>query len=1072
MNNDIQEVMLKLEELFGDIFDTDVIHSVASSCKYNSEVTSNALLEMMNSGENINTIQENINVSQRSSTFSYANAASMQKSEQDVIIEAEKLINSDELKKNIKSIPNVLMKTQQKTEKELEFDRILRYIREELRVLIFMRGLPGSGKSYLARSIIDHTFGSTEYYNLILSTDDYFLHKSSGTYRYDPSKIQEAHEWNQQRAYKQMSSGISPVIIDNTNTQMWEMKAYAMMAANFGYIVEIVEPFTPWAFDVKQLYLKNKHKVPKMKINEMLLRYEKNITPINIFLTYNLSYLHLLPPIRRSYPPSVVTDIQHKRNNEDVDLMNFDEDLPKSNVSCTSDDSNESDVKHFSTNSYLIDSILINSHEKNENILKPSIRHNTSSESPFEVKKVCTSENTCLNMDESTDGNELKSNVKKARDVYPTLNLSSWGLPEDAVSTWELWDMVTPLNNADRLVKSDKPEVVEVLQKVETSNSSTNTSHQDFVILDTVHGVTLSEVKTLDTKNRNINVNTSVTVSSPPKRILLDKSCMTEDGSEEDDEQHLEQLISLFPTIPCDYLLDVYEKCKKNINWAVDLLLDDSKEIFLEFEQNDKTDNIDAKKELNVQESAIDSTETKPISSVSKESNNNYLMHSQDLKRHIESRIEINKDLYSEHVMKIRNSKYDSGHCSKLDQPSTSKALDFEVYPTTSGDMNAINTNMDVNDWEEDAEILESEELQTIELNLGDMCIKQMESLFGLPEMLPKGFQPTVQVPIEFAEQLHAFYIQSIFVQMEVQNSILDMIVKEDEELARKLQEQDRKAYEEEEEEEKAMEFEDIIKEQVADKKYQRKINEWKKLTPDTLAAKLTIQKLVTSFPTVDKNTLMEILHAHNNSYTQTIEVLLASTDVTNIHDPEGNIREPPLSDTLIRDMNNAQAEKVKEEQAWEFSKSANEYRNEANKYHRKHNAYVQKAQTAFQSKQYAVARFYSDLAKSYTSLYEQCNSLAASAFLQEHSQNFHKIDLHYLYIKEAIPALDMFLDSNIVFLADAHKQSKNLFIITGRGKRSVGKAKLKPAVMAHLRKRKLGFESSETRVLVWKTFT
>lgn len=105
------------------------------------------------------------------------------------------------------------------------------------------------------------------------------------------------------------------------------------------------------------------------------------------------------------------------------------------------------------------------------------------------------------------------------------------------------------------------------------------------------------------------------------------------------------------------------------------------------------------------------------------------------------------------------------------------------------------------------------------------------------------------------------------------------------------------------------------------------------------------------------------------------------------------------------------------------------------------------------------VAQFYSMLASQQTQYYERANSLAATAFLDEHSKrlkDFNTLDLHFLYVKEAIPALDLFLDRNIHLLRHSKsKQSESLQIITGRGKNSGnGIPKLRPAVQARLKGR------------------
>ncbi|KAM7399054.1 hypothetical protein PAMP_018347 [Pampus punctatissimus] len=133
-------------------------------------------------------------------------------------------------------------------------------------VLILMRGLPGSGKSTKSRELL-----STGPSGLILSTDDYFTHKDG--YHYEPTLLGVAHEWNQSRAKDAMHDGRSPIIIDNTNIQAWEMKPYVKMALEMGYRVDFCEPDTSWKFDSYELEKRNKHGVPQEKIAQMLDRF-------------------------------------------------------------------------------------------------------------------------------------------------------------------------------------------------------------------------------------------------------------------------------------------------------------------------------------------------------------------------------------------------------------------------------------------------------------------------------------------------------------------------------------------------------------------------------------------------------------------------------------------------------------------------------------------------------------------------------------------------------------------------------------------------------------------------------
>uniref|UniRef100_A0AC11B5A2 NEDD4 binding protein 2 like 1 n=1 Tax=Ovis aries TaxID=9940 RepID=A0AC11B5A2_SHEEP len=129
--------------------------------------------------------------------------------------------------------------------------------------LYLLRGLPGSGKTTLARQL-QHDFPRA----LIFSTDDFFF-REDGAYEFNPDFLEEAHEWNQKRARKAMRNGISPIIIDNTNLHAWEMKPYAVMALENNYEVIFREPDTRWKFNVQELARRNIHGVPREKIHRM-----------------------------------------------------------------------------------------------------------------------------------------------------------------------------------------------------------------------------------------------------------------------------------------------------------------------------------------------------------------------------------------------------------------------------------------------------------------------------------------------------------------------------------------------------------------------------------------------------------------------------------------------------------------------------------------------------------------------------------------------------------------------------------------------------------------------------------
>lgn len=87
---------------------------------------------------------------------------------------------------------------------------------------------------------------------------------------------------------------------------------------------------------------------------------------------------------------------------------------------------------------------------------------------------------------------------------------------------------------------------------------------------------------------------------------------------------------------------------------------------------------------------------------------------------------------------------------------------------------------------------------------------------------------------------------------------------------------------------------------------------------------------------------------------------------------------------------------------------------------------------------------------------YERCNALAASLLVTSCCfQNDNIIDLHFFKVVEALRALDIFLDHHISRLASSGRQKAVLYIITGRGSRSVdGVSHLQPPIKHRLKQR------------------
>ncbi len=171
-------------------------------------------------------------------------------------------------------------------------ERVKLYVRGGFKIMVLLRGAPGSGKSYMACKLIKECGDDLidRYYHHVHSTDNFFYLNKKGVYQFEPDKLDKAHHWNNVNVLHAIREELTPIIVDNTHTQMWEMKTYASMAVCAGYELEVMEPDTAWAFNIVQLTKKNQHGVSKASITAALNRYEHNVTALSLLKYYNLEY--------------------------------------------------------------------------------------------------------------------------------------------------------------------------------------------------------------------------------------------------------------------------------------------------------------------------------------------------------------------------------------------------------------------------------------------------------------------------------------------------------------------------------------------------------------------------------------------------------------------------------------------------------------------------------------------------------------------------------------------------------------------------------------------------------------
>jgi tRNA uridine 5-carbamoylmethylation protein Kti12 len=130
--------------------------------------------------------------------------------------------------------------------------------------MILVRGLPGSGKSTVARGLLNTPRAAH------FEADQYFM--VGGVYEFDANKLHAAHSWCLRRTKEWLIGGTDHrAIVSNTFTTVKELRPYFELARELGIVPSVI---------ACQNQFGNVHNVPLETLDRMRARFQWDISTL------------------------------------------------------------------------------------------------------------------------------------------------------------------------------------------------------------------------------------------------------------------------------------------------------------------------------------------------------------------------------------------------------------------------------------------------------------------------------------------------------------------------------------------------------------------------------------------------------------------------------------------------------------------------------------------------------------------------------------------------------------------------------------------------------------------------